>query len=321
MKIEPQRIVKEAGYVIFEEGEASSGIFLVQDGIVEVYKKKDAAEIILRVLNPGDVIGTLTMISKSPRTSSSRAKTRCVLLFYSNEVLKDSFKDIPVWSQSVIKDAITRIQEIDDKLMESTLREKSLQKNLGTIFHHTAQLSYLLATFMRKATIIDDTKTPLYPVKDFLPQAEFILLKKFAYLEKIFLILQQNNIFQIQPHQKYGLVIVKPNPQLLEDYSNFSLSVSKKGIASFVPSRYHKYMTALVKISKSYNNLEKFEKKQLAEFLKAEVAKDDVDEVLKQLTQFGVIAENESSYHVSPSKIQKTIVFENIAKSLKEISL
>jgi CRP/FNR family cyclic AMP-dependent transcriptional regulator len=319
MKVDGQKVVKEAKEILYREGEQSNGIYLLLDGQMETYKVKENVETILQVFSPGEVLGTLTMISKAPRTSWARAQTRCVLLYYSNDFLKDAFKEIPIWSQAVIKDAIVRQRETEDKLIEATTREKLLQKNLGTQYHHSAQFASLMAALMRKGTLIDDTKTPLFPAKDVVVQAETILMRPCDYFEKIQQIFIKCGLFVIEPNQKYGPSIVKPNPQLLEDYANFALLVSKKGMTDFVPSRYYKYMQSLIKISRRFNNLERFETVQLVQFLKEDFPNEEIEVQLKQLELHKVITDSKTSIQFSPAKVQKTIIYESIAKFLKEL--
>ncbi|MES2615442.1 MAG: cyclic nucleotide-binding domain-containing protein [Bdellovibrionota bacterium] len=307
--------------IIFKEGDKADGIFLIQDGFVEIFHARENTDVILAVLKVGDVIGTMTLISQAPRTASARAKGKCVLVYYPNEKLKQGFKEIPVWTQAIIKDIVARVKDTNEKLIEAALRERVLQRNIGTVYHHSAQLAYLLASFMRKATIMDDTRTPLYQAKNFLIQAEFILLKKISYLQKIFNLFEQNSLFRIRENQKYGPVILNPNPQILEDYANFSIASVKKGVNYFVPPKYYKWMNALVRISKKFNNLEQFSKEQLINLLKTDMVRDDVEIHLLELLQYELIQEKDSFYLFSPTKLQRTMIFESISRSLKDVTI
>lgn len=311
----------EPGEVLFREGDNSNGLYLIQEGEVEIFRSRENAEVLLTTLRAGDVIGTMTMISRAPRTASARAKGRCLVAYYQNDKLKEGFKNIPIWAQAVIKDTISRIKEIDEKLMEATIRERTLQRSVGTVYHHSSQLAYLLASYIRKTSIMDDTRTPLYPTKDFLINAEFILLKKFIYLEKIFSIFEQNGLFKLTANQKYGKVIMNPNAEILEDYASFAISVVKKGTNYFAPPKLYKWMSALIRISKKFNNVEQFSKEQLSGFLKADLGRDDIDMILSSLAQHGIIKETETSIQFSPAKLQKTIIFESVVRALKEVNL
>jgi CRP/FNR family cyclic AMP-dependent transcriptional regulator len=310
----------DEGHVLFLEGDTSNGLYLIQEGQVEIYRAREGMEVILSVLNPGDVIGTLTMISKGPRTASARAKTKCLMSFYPNDNLNESFKEIPLWAQAVIKDAVTRIKEINEKYIDAIVKERSLQKSIGNVFQHSSQLAYLLSSLMRKHVVFDEVNSPMYPIKDFLPQAEFILLKRFDYLEKIFTVFQGGGLIKTVHNQRYGKVIEKPNSQILEDYSNFAMTVAKRGTNYFVPSKLYKWMQALLRISAKCNNLEHFETETLIDFMQVELGRDDCEMILNQLAQHEVVRKRETSVIFSASKIQKTIIFETIAKLLKDVS-
>lgn len=318
--MKPDIIPIRAGEILFHEGDPSTGLYFVQSGTIEVFRSRDNIEILLDTLRPGDVLGTFTILSKDPRLASARAKEDCVLNFYSNDFFKQEFKSIPIWTQSVIKDAIARVKVLNEKLVESKIVEKNLQRNIGTVYHHCAQLAYLLASFMRTSKVVDDNNVPIFPVKNFLIQAEFILLKKFSYLEKMYQLFIENKLIKIVNTQKYGKVIEHPNPQVLEDFSNFSIGVVRKGTNYFVPLRFHKWILALIRISKKFNNLGEFERSQLCDLLSAEIEKKDADLIIEQLCVNKIIEKYDRLIKYSPQNLEKTIIFEGIARALKEIT-
>jgi CRP/FNR family cyclic AMP-dependent transcriptional regulator len=319
--MKPDVINLDPGELLFSEGDRSVGLYLIQEGNMQIFRTHENIEVTLAILKAGDVIGTMTLVSKSPRTASARAKTKCSLYYLKNETLKETYKDIPVWAQAVIKDTITRLKDINDKLMEAHIRERELKKHIGTVYIHCSQLSYLLATLIRKGSLLDDTKTPLFPVKDFLQSSEFILSKRFTYLEKIFSAMEKGGLFRVTHNQKYGKVIARPNAQLLEDFGSFTSNIAKKGMADFVPTKYYKWMLCLIDLSKKYNNVEQFEKSLLMNFFKNELKRDDVFLIMKELVHHDIIVDKTTSVKFSATKIQKTIVFESIARILKEIEL
>ncbi len=305
--------------LLFEEGDASNGLYLIQEGTIEIFRKREGAEVILSVINAGGIVGTMTLISRAPRTASARAVGSCKLAFFANEGLRECFNNIPVWAQAIIKETISSVKSVNDKLMEAKLKERTLLRNIGNVYQHSSQLAYLLATLIRKGTILDDDNIPIYQMKDFLIQAEFILLKKFSYLEQILTLFLKNGLVKVTQHQPYGLVIIKPRPELLEDYANFSVGIVRKGTAHFVPTKFYKWMGALLRISKRFHNLEKFSRDQLSAFLKAELTRNDIPIIIALLAQYNIIKEDENLISFSTSKLQKIIVFEGIAKSLKDM--
>ncbi len=316
MKTETKKL--NDGQILFLEGDTSEGLYFIQEGIIEIYRIKDGEEIVLSVMETGGLVGTMTMISKSPRTASARAVGQCVLTFFANDGLMESFQHIPVWAQAVIKETVAIIKDLDEKLMNAKLKERTLLRQVGTIFHHTAQVANLLASFMRNSTIKDDLNIPIYVVKDFLIRAEFILLKKYTYLEKIYNAFIENGLIKPVQSQKYGLNIVRPRPDLLEEFANFSTEVARKGTDSFIPMKSYKWITALLRISKRYNNLEKFGKDQLSGFLKEELMRNDIPEIITLLLKYNLINQDGTLYRFSPVKIQKIMVFEGIIKSIND---
>lgn len=317
-----ETIETKQGDMLFHENDRSTGLYLIQEGSIDIFRAREGTELSLATLKAGDVIGTMTLVSGSPRTASARCKEPCKLVFYRNENLKENFKSIPVWAQAVIKDTISRVQDVNEKLMDVVIKEKTLQKHLGTVYHHSSQVAYLLSVVTRQGVVQDETKTPLYPMKHFLDQATFIVFKKRDYLEKIMQVFSKNELFKIGTHQKYGPVIVKPDADLMEDYTNFVLNAVKKGTNYFIPQKFYRWMQACIRISKEHNNVTQFEKTLMADRLRVQLAdKEDPNAILSQLIQQELLRDGGTSVTFSPDFLYKKIIFESIIKELKDIKL
>ncbi len=68
------------GEVIFSEGEIGSEAYIIEEGAVEISKSDGSAELILSVLNPGEVIGEMALIDSSPRMATARAARKTTLI-------------------------------------------------------------------------------------------------------------------------------------------------------------------------------------------------------------------------------------------------
>ena len=57
--------------VVLTEGEMGDSLYMIQSGKVKVFiGDEDGREIILKILNPGDFFGEMSMIDKQPRSAS-----------------------------------------------------------------------------------------------------------------------------------------------------------------------------------------------------------------------------------------------------------
>jgi len=68
------------GEVIFAEGESGSEAYIIEQGAVEISKTDGNAELILSVLDPGEVIGEMALIDSSPRMATARAARKTTLI-------------------------------------------------------------------------------------------------------------------------------------------------------------------------------------------------------------------------------------------------
>ncbi len=317
--MKPETLTFSPQQIIFHEGDATNGIFHVQEGQIEIFRIRENTEVVLGTLKPGDVLGTITLFSKEARTATARAVTQTVAIFYQSEGLSEEFKTLPGWSQALIKDAIGRLKHVNDLLISSKLSEKNLLRNIGTSHHHCAQLSYLLASFVRKASIMNDSNIPIFPTKDFIVQAECILMKKYSYLENMYKAFIDCGLIKEIDDKKYGKILLKPNGALIEEYAIFSLNVVKKGTNFFIPKKYHPWMSAIARISRKNNNLEKFKREELVPLLQSDLGRQDGEVLISDLVQNEIIEEKEGHILFSSSKLQKTVVFESLSRIIKDI--
>ncbi len=57
-----------AGTILFEEGRACTGMFIIQRGRVRLYKRVGVKEITIHVLGDGDFLGEMACLIEKPRS-------------------------------------------------------------------------------------------------------------------------------------------------------------------------------------------------------------------------------------------------------------
>ena len=81
----------EPGEMVFAEGQACEGLYLVEAGVVKLYKvSKDGREQVLATHGPGQTLSELPMIDGERYPFSAVALVKSVLLFISTEKTSDS---------------------------------------------------------------------------------------------------------------------------------------------------------------------------------------------------------------------------------------
>jgi EAL domain-containing protein (putative c-di-GMP-specific phosphodiesterase class I) len=78
--VQPDRERYRAGELIFAEGDAPNGAYLIESGRIEITTMQFNEPRVLGELGPGMLLGEMAVIDHSPRTASARALTDCRLI-------------------------------------------------------------------------------------------------------------------------------------------------------------------------------------------------------------------------------------------------
>jgi CRP-like cAMP-binding protein len=106
-----------SGDFFFREGDAADSMFVLESGRAAVLK--GAAGALLRVVEPGECFGEMSLIDFSPRSASVRADDDCTALQISNGCLLD------VYGRDVEQFAIIEMnmgREVSRRLREADAR-------------------------------------------------------------------------------------------------------------------------------------------------------------------------------------------------------
>ena len=76
--------------MIFSEGEPGDEVFIIKKGSVKISKVVDYNEVLLAVLNPGDIFGEMALLESKPRGANAVAYEECHVMVVS----KDSFNTL-----------------------------------------------------------------------------------------------------------------------------------------------------------------------------------------------------------------------------------
>ena len=109
------RIYKD-GEVIVKEGMQSRTMYVVQSGKVKIVKRDGDKEIILAVLNEGDIFGEMSLFDASPRSATVKAIGEARVLAIEHEGLLKRITTDPTLAFRIIKQMSQRIRNLNLKL-------------------------------------------------------------------------------------------------------------------------------------------------------------------------------------------------------------
>lgn len=75
----------DAGQIIFAEGMIGDRMFFIQSGSVKICKISNNSEIVLAVLNKGELFGEMALLESKPRSAIAIASTACSLIVITNQ--------------------------------------------------------------------------------------------------------------------------------------------------------------------------------------------------------------------------------------------
>lgn len=106
-----------SGEFIFRQGDAAEEMFFIQDGQVEVTYGDRGSEAVLRVLQPGEFIGTASLLGELPRAASARARSDCRLLKLDRATFEEVVRERTDVALEMIRRLAHRLQEADKRLL------------------------------------------------------------------------------------------------------------------------------------------------------------------------------------------------------------
>jgi putative ABC transport system ATP-binding protein len=85
----PRRLVLEAGQILFEQGDPSDFVYVVDEGEIALLRERpDRSEELLRSVGPGQYFGELGPLLRLPRSATARAATTTVVTGYTAQDFK-----------------------------------------------------------------------------------------------------------------------------------------------------------------------------------------------------------------------------------------
>ncbi len=309
------------GKVLFREGDNTNGLYFVKDGKISIFREREGTEIELTTLGPGDVLGTVTIISKEPRSASARALTQASVLFVSAESLDASLKTIPVWTLALLKDCTVRLRETDSRLCEAIMNEKKMRSKVGSGMHHGAQMAAFLSALTRVGTIEED-EIKLFPLNGFIPRAEAVLLQRAEYLQSILDGLVKGGLVKRVEDRKYGTSLSDPKAAVIEDFAVFCRAVAKTGTTQFAPLKFLPIMGAFPRLKKKFPDKEFWNRTELGNALDKDLGRTDGASIVRNLQDIRVIRlkpGSEDDYTFDASQIHRRVVFESACREIAAI--
>ena len=114
----------KAGETLFTEGSTGRELFIIQEGMVGVYKDGQDGRVELARLDAGSIIGEMSLLDALPRSATVVAIDEVKTLVVGYTQFQSIMQTIPVWLQSIIKIVVSRLRDANRRVDQSVLRNR-----------------------------------------------------------------------------------------------------------------------------------------------------------------------------------------------------
>jgi len=187
-----ERVDFEPGEVIIREGEEGDRLFLIDEGMVEIFHQEHE-DLTINKLSEGETFGVMALFEQQKRFASVRAGTKCTLFSLSQEGLKkvpecDYHRIVNVLIKNQLLDQIRVLQAANKNTVKSLLEKLEFTETrlkMGTfvafVIGLMASYSYLLRICIDYiAKTRDSTPASIFLII-FIATLTFIGVKKVGY--------------------------------------------------------------------------------------------------------------------------------------------
>ncbi|NJN05587.1 MAG: cyclic nucleotide-binding domain-containing protein [Rhodobacteraceae bacterium] len=128
----------QPGDVIFKEGDRGDGLYIVDEGAVQisvVVGENQRRQ--LALIGPGDFFGEMAVLESEPRSASAIATQPSVVRFIPSEEMFKVLEHAPKVAVSLLREVSQRLRDFDDQF----LRELIQAERLGLVGRFTRSSS------------------------------------------------------------------------------------------------------------------------------------------------------------------------------------
>ena len=104
------------GTIVFSEGDVGDAMYVVIQGLVQIYRDTTSGRLVLIKVRPGDFFGEMALIGDTPRTATAVALSESVLAVYRIDELEKLLATRPEVGARMIKHLVSRLKETTDRL-------------------------------------------------------------------------------------------------------------------------------------------------------------------------------------------------------------
>jgi CRP-like cAMP-binding protein len=113
-----QRMVYEAGDVIFRQGEPSEALYIILEGAIDVIRETGAGRVRLAQIGEGNMFGETGVLCDQNRTATIQAASHVTVLQIDRHTFNEVARDVPQLSLAIAKELARRLELMNKQFAE-----------------------------------------------------------------------------------------------------------------------------------------------------------------------------------------------------------
>lgn len=153
-----------AGEVLFHQGEVGVECFVILAGQLEIFTYVGGDELRLDVFSPGQLIGEMALIDRSPRSATVRALTDADLAVLGEAAFKTLLSSNPELAMAMLRDGTARVRNTNQRMIGD------LERKNAELLAAYRQLQAAQAELIRLSRIEEELAVARRIQESFLPR-------------------------------------------------------------------------------------------------------------------------------------------------------
>lgn len=117
--------VYQSGEWLVRQGESADCMFVIQEGEVEILKRRGEGHVRLAVRGPGEIIGEMALFERQTRSADIRARGRVRVITIDRRQFLRRIHEDPSLAYRVVQSLSRRVRELSEELAKIKLAEDS----------------------------------------------------------------------------------------------------------------------------------------------------------------------------------------------------
>ena len=138
MSREKRTLVFSPGDTIYDQGDASEGVYCIQSGLVGLRRlDRDGNSTLMRLVHPGETVGYRSFLNNLPHSNCAEILMPSVVCFVNSQAVRRMLEENTALDRSFLDHCLRDLSETEDRYMESvTWKAKARLLHLLLLLYH-----------------------------------------------------------------------------------------------------------------------------------------------------------------------------------------